>query len=81
MVDYKKLRTVKQIVENAAPIITEGKMRWWIFNADKNGLGKALIRIDGRLYIDVDAFNNWLESHRDDPIPTGDPPPIEGEIL
>ncbi len=67
MVDYKNLRTVKQIVENAYPIITEGKMRWWIFHADKNGLSKAIVRVGGRVYIDKDAFNAWLEGQRMDP--------------
>jgi len=58
------LRTVNQIVENAYPIITKGKMRWWIFHAEKNGLSKAIVRIGGRVYIDRDVFNEWLESKR-----------------
>ncbi len=68
MVDYKNLRTVKQIAQKAYPIITEGKLRWWIFHAEKNGLGKAIVRIGGRVYIDRDAFNEWLEHKRDEPI-------------
>jgi hypothetical protein len=68
LVDYKNLRTVKQIVENAFPIIKNGKMRWWIFHADKNGLSKAIVRIGGFVYIARDAFNEWQESKRDEPI-------------
>ena len=67
--DYKNLRTVKQIVEKAFPIITEGKMRWWIFHADQNGLSCAIVRIDGCVYIDRDAFNRWLDAQRDKPLP------------
>tara|TARA_Y100000296_G_scaffold13808_1_gene16111 strand:- start:2249 stop:2491 length:243 start_codon:yes stop_codon:yes gene_type:complete len=74
-VDYKNLRTVKQIVENAYPIITEGKMRWWIFHADTNGLAKAIVRIGGRVYLDRDVFNQWLEDQRDEPIPPMDVKP------
>ena len=39
-------------------------MRWWIFHAEKNGLSKAIVRIGGRVYIDRDVFNEWLESKR-----------------
>ena len=66
--DYKNLRTVKQIVENAYPVITDGKMRFWIFHAEENGLSKAIVRIGGRVYIDRNVFNAWIESHRDEPI-------------
>lgn len=65
--DYRNLRTVKQIVDEASPVITDGKMRWWIFHSETNGFGKAIIRIGGRVYIDRNAFNVWLESQRDEP--------------
>ncbi len=48
-------------------------MRWWIFHAEKNGFAQVIVRVGGRLYIDRDAFNNWLEMHRDEPIPEGEP--------
>ena len=60
--DYKNLRTVKQIVENAHPVITDGKMRAWIFNAETNGFAQVIVRVGGRIYIDRDAFNLWLDS-------------------
>ena len=62
--DYKNLRTVAQIARLAAPIITEGKLRWWIFHASQNGLAKAIVRIGGRVYLDVEQFNNWLDTQR-----------------
>lgn len=65
MVDFRELRTVKQLAEEA-PFLTEGKLRWWIFNADTNGFGKVMIKVDGRVYIDMARFNKWLEDQRCD---------------
>ena len=47
-----------------AVFLTEGKLRWMIFHAEKNGLNSALIKIGGRVYIDRHQFNVWLESQR-----------------
>jgi len=63
LVDYKDLRTVKQLADEA-PFLTEAKLRWWIFHKDKNGLNSALIKVDGRIYIDRTRFCEWLESQR-----------------
>jgi hypothetical protein len=68
LVDYRELRTTKQLVSEA-PFLTEGKLRWWIFHAEKNGLKSALVKIDGRLYIDRVEFNQWLEEQRLAPKP------------
>ena len=65
--DYKSLRTVKQIVD-ACPALTEQKIRWWIHNAEKLGLSTALVRVGGSLFIDRDAFNNWLNQNRESEI-------------
>lgn len=63
MVDYRGLRTVKQLTSEAK-FITEHKLRWWIFHAEQNGLEVALVKIGGRIYIDLDEFNKWLERQR-----------------
>lgn len=63
MIDFRELRTVRQLAAEA-PFLTEGKLRWWIFHADKNGMGEAIIKVDGRVYIDRPKFNEWLESQR-----------------
>ena len=63
MTDYRNLRSVRQLAAEC-PAITEGQLRWWIFNAESNGIDMALVRIGGRIYIDVDAFNRWLERNR-----------------
>lgn len=63
MVDYQELRTVKQLAAEAT-FVTESKLRWWIFHADKCGIASALVKIGGRVYIDRSEFNVWLESQR-----------------
>ena len=72
MVRFDNLRTARQIVEASKKAsggqhlaITEGGLRWLIFRADQNGLDEAIVRVGGRVLIDVDAFNQWLERGRE----------------
>lgn len=58
-IDYRYVSPVEKLIERA-PALTIGGMRYWIFWAKKNGLEKALIKIDRNVYIDVRAFNRWL---------------------
>lgn len=67
--DYRELRTVKQLAQEA-PFLTENKLRWWIFHAESNGIGTALVKISGRVYIDRHEFNRWLEGQRMAPLTT-----------
>lgn len=67
MVEYGELRTVKQLASEAV-FLTESKLRWWIFNAEENGLKSALIRVGGSVYIDRHQFNIWLEGQRMAPV-------------
>lgn len=55
--------TVRQLAAEA-PFVTEAKLRWWIFNAEQNGFGQALLKVGGRVYIDREGFNRWLENQR-----------------
>lgn len=58
-----QIATVSQLVtEN--PALTNGGVRWDIFNANKNGLAdkKAIIRKGRRIYIVVDRYFDWLDS-------------------
>jgi hypothetical protein len=57
-----KYQTVKQLARSTG--WTEASIRYWIFHAKKNGLEKAIIRIGRRVLIDIEAFTEWLESHR-----------------
>ena len=64
MLNYRNLKTVKQLAAETGPVMTVGKLRWWVFHAGRNGLSHAIVKIGGRLYIDVDQFNVWLEAQR-----------------
>lgn len=54
------LMTVRQFCE-ANPAFTEGSIRWLLFNRETNGLAVALVKKGRRLWIDADAFFDWLE--------------------
>lgn len=56
----RNLMTVRQFCA-AHPAFTEGSIRWQLFNRDTNGLSAALVKKGRRLWIDVDAFFDWLE--------------------
>ena len=59
----EELRTVKQTVE-ACAWLTEPALRRYVFDAERNGLACALVRIGRRLLIHKPTFDEWLESHR-----------------
>jgi hypothetical protein len=57
-------RNLKSVSEFAAGgPFTEGQLRWWIFNAATNGLDEvgAIVRVQRRVYVDVDKFDEWTE--------------------
>lgn len=60
---YHELQTVKQLVTETL-FLTEQKLRWYIFNAETNGLLFAIVKISIRVYIDRVAFVKWVQSHR-----------------
>lgn len=73
----KDVLTVAQLAE-LNPAFSESTIRWWIFNAEKNGFARCLLRVGGRVYIDAVAFKRWLEEHREDAFASGDGPmPVE----
>lgn len=59
----ENLMTIKQAAERH-PALTEPMIRWWIFNADRNGLNRAIIRVGGRIFLDRIVFEEWFEDHR-----------------
>ena len=61
--DYRNLKTVKQLAESS-PAFTEASLRWMIFNAETNGLDRALIKRGRRVLIDVPEFERWLDGQR-----------------
>ncbi len=53
------LMTVRQFCA-AHPGFTQGSLRWLLFNRERNGLSVALVKKGGRIWIDADAFFEWL---------------------
>lgn len=58
----RNLRSVAQFA--ASGPFTQNQLRWWIFNAATNGLAEsgAILRVQRRVYIDVDRFDTWIDS-------------------
>jgi len=58
------LETVKTLAEKYPGVLTEGGIRWEIFNAEKNGLKQAgaIIRRGSKVIIDTDRYFDWLYS-------------------
>ena len=44
--------------------LTQGQIRWLLFNAATNGLrdAGAVVHIGRRVYIDVDRFDRWVDT-------------------
>ena len=58
----RNLTTVAAFAQ-AGPF-TEAQLRWWIHQAEANGLARtgAIVRIGRRVFIDVDKFWAWVDS-------------------
>ena len=59
-----QLRSVGQLCKEYPHLFTKGSLRWLIFNADINGFDRCILRIGRRVYIDLDALQEWLAEHR-----------------
>ena len=59
----EQLRTVRQVAKRC-PGFTEPAVRKLIFDAERNGLAAAIVRIGRRVFIDLEKFDEWLEKHR-----------------
>ena len=58
----RKLRSISQFASGSA--FTEAQLRWFVFNAESNGLlqAGAIARIGRRVYLDEQGFDRWLQS-------------------
>ena len=61
----RKLKTVSQFVADNS-FATAGQVRWWIFNERHNGMADhgVVVRLGRRVYIDVPAFDQWVDSQQ-----------------
>ena len=62
----RDLKTVSQFA--AATAFTEPQLRWWIFQAESNGMASAgaIVRLGRRVYIDADGFDRWIAAQNPD---------------
>ncbi|HWA14232.1 MAG TPA: hypothetical protein VHA15_14155 [Burkholderiales bacterium] len=44
--------------------MSEAAIRAYIAEASSNGLASSIVRVGGRVFLDLDRFNAWLESRR-----------------
>ena len=54
--------TVKQIVADETFCFTKGMLRYYLLNAHKNGLKKAIRKVGRKVLIRRDLFIQWIES-------------------
>jgi hypothetical protein len=59
---HRSLKSVRDFA--AASGFSEAQVRWWIHQAEINGLARAgaLVRIQRRVYIDAERFWQWVDS-------------------
>jgi len=63
-----KLATIKNTVSlpEYKDAFTEPSLRWHIHNSANNRMNEmgVIVRLRGRVYIDLDLFPKWLETFR-----------------
>ena len=60
---YQDLRSVRQVAD-ANPAFSEASLRWMIFRAAENGFGEVIVKLGGRVFLDVRRLDEWIESNR-----------------
>ena len=67
----RNLKTVAAFAAHGP--FTESQLRWWIFCEAENGLAAsgAVVRVGRRVYLDVDAFDRWIDGQNHQRIPAG----------
>jgi hypothetical protein len=58
----RNLKSIAQFATDSP--FSQGQLRWWVFNAETNGLAAAgaVVRVQRRVYIDADCFEAWIDS-------------------
>lgn len=60
----RNLKSVSAFTETTP--FTTGQIRFWIFDAERNGLANhgAIVRVGRRVYIDVEGFERWIDAQQ-----------------
>jgi len=61
--DVKNIRSVQQLA--AETPISESGWRYHLLHRHENGLDAAVVRLGGRVYLDVERVGEWLETRRE----------------
>ena len=62
--ELQHLKTVRQLAEEYPHLFTEPALRWLIFNREKNGFDRCILRVGRRLFIDTRQLEAWFAEHR-----------------
>ncbi|MCX7123094.1 MAG: hypothetical protein NTV32_05415 [Gammaproteobacteria bacterium] len=54
--------SVKRMPEIYPETVKESTIRWLVFNEHQNGFHQCVRRIGGKVLIDLDAFEAWVDS-------------------
>ena len=65
----RRWATVKMMPEIYPGIVTESGLRWIIFNEFQNGFCKCIRRMGGKVLIDLDEFETWVDSSKREAYP------------
>ena len=60
----RRWATVKMMPEIYPGIVTESGLRWTIFNEFQNGFHQCVRRMGGKVLIDLDEFETWVDSSK-----------------
>lgn len=60
----KRWATVKMMPNIYPGIVTESGLRWMIFNEFQNGFHQCIRRLGGKVLIDLDEFELWIDSSK-----------------
>lgn len=60
-----QLMTLKQTAEQY-PAFTVASLRWHLHRRSTSGLSKATVKVGRRVYVDSEAFEQWLENQREE---------------
>lgn len=59
----KRFSTVSQM-PGFYPAFSQPAIRWLIYNENKNGFSQCIRRIGGKILIDLDCFEAWINGHQ-----------------
>lgn len=64
-ITQKRFSTVRQMAE-LYPAFSEYSIRWLIYNEKTNGFSVCVRRIGGKIVIDLDEFEAWINGKKED---------------